>query len=74
MSHKILLCYSARYPPYSQKKIDFMNFLLKKRKGLNVKFLPYLMMFSSGVAATIMFIYILKVRPDTRNLVILLVF
>lgn len=46
---------AARYPPYSQKKIDFLNFLLKKRGGFSFKFLPYLFVFCFGVASTLYF-------------------
>lgn len=44
---------SARYPPYSQRKINFLNFLLKKRTGFSLKFLPYLLVFCLGVFSSV---------------------
>ncbi|KAJ9577723.1 hypothetical protein L9F63_005716, partial [Diploptera punctata] len=46
---------SSRYPPYSEKKLNFISFLLEKRKGLNVPYFSHLMVFALGVAATIGF-------------------
>ena len=57
--------FSARYPPYSEKKINYLSFLLRKRKGFSPKFLPYLVMFTLGVVATAVGRAILKVRTDT---------
>ncbi|GFG32390.1 hypothetical protein Cfor_04370 [Coptotermes formosanus] len=56
---------SARYPPYSERKINFLTFLLKKRKGFSLKCLPYLVVFGIGVVATILFRAISKVRANT---------
>lgn len=46
---------SARYPPYSQKKIDYLNFLLRKRGGFSLKCLPYFLVFCFGVISSIYF-------------------
>lgn len=46
---------SSRYPPYSQGKISFLNFLLKKRSGINLKCLPYFLVFCLGVFSTVYF-------------------
>lgn len=46
---------SSRYPPYSQKKINFLNFLLKKRGGFNFKCLPFIFVFCLGVFSTLYF-------------------
>jgi hypothetical protein len=56
--------YSARYPPYSEKKINILNFLLAKRKGISLKPLAYLMMFVCGVGATVVFRAIAKVKTN----------
>lgn len=61
---------SARYPPYSEKKINYMSFLLKKRKGFSLKFLPYLIMFTLGVVATVVTRAILKRNPSTLSSVV----
>lgn len=42
---------AARYPPYSEAKLAFMNFALKQRRRLPLKYLPHLLIFSLGVAA-----------------------
>lgn len=41
---------AARYPPYSQSKLNFLNLLLKKRRGISCKYVSYLLMFGLGVA------------------------
>lgn len=46
---------SSRYPPYSEKKINILNFVMTKRKGFSMKCLPYLVVFGLGVVATILF-------------------
>nr|CAD7404576.1 unnamed protein product [Timema cristinae] len=43
---------ASRYPPYSEKKIAMLGFLLKKRAGVSLKYLPHLVMFGLGIAAT----------------------
>jgi len=63
----IYVYFSARYPPYSEKKINFLSFLLRKRKGFRLKCVPYLMVFTLGVVATVVFRAISKVRTDTLH-------
>lgn len=46
---------SARYPPYSNSKINVLNFLLMKRGGFSLKYLPYLVVFCLGVASSMYF-------------------
>nr|CAD7433275.1 unnamed protein product [Timema monikensis] len=43
---KIGTCKKSRYPPYSEKKIAMLGFLLKKRAGVSLKYLPHLVMLS----------------------------
>ncbi|XP_021699432.1 aldehyde dehydrogenase, dimeric NADP-preferring isoform X8 [Aedes aegypti] len=51
---------SSRYPPYSDSKLSFLTTLLKKRQGLSMKFLPYVLMFGIGVATTLIVSSIVK--------------
>nr|CAD7604715.1 unnamed protein product [Timema genevievae] len=37
----------SRYPPYSEKKIAMLGFLLKKRTGVSLKYLPHLVMYAA---------------------------
>ncbi|KAF7997453.1 hypothetical protein HCN44_006024 [Aphidius gifuensis] len=47
---------SARYPPYSEKKLTFLKMLLDKRPDIpGIKYLPHLLMFGLGVLATVGF-------------------
>lgn len=46
---------SSRYPPYSEGKIKFLNFLLKKRHGFSLQFLPYVFVFCLGVFSSLYF-------------------
>ncbi|XP_050092003.1 aldehyde dehydrogenase family 3 member B1 isoform X3 [Anopheles aquasalis] len=55
---------ASRYPPYSDSKLSFLSTLLKKRQGINTKFLPYLLMFGIGVASTLLVSTILKKRMN----------
>nr|CAD7425179.1 unnamed protein product [Timema monikensis] len=49
---KLLVC-SSRYPPYSEKKLSFITFLMKKRQSLlSLKYLPHAIFFALGIAAT----------------------
>nr|CAD7194096.1 unnamed protein product [Timema douglasi]CAD7259042.1 unnamed protein product [Timema shepardi] len=43
---------SSRYPPYSEKKLSFITFLMKKRRSLSLKYLPHAIFFALGIAAT----------------------
>lgn len=43
---------TARYPPYSPGKIKYLNFMLSSKPGLPLKFVPYLLMFLLGYAAS----------------------
>uniref|UniRef100_A0A4Y0BN44 Aldehyde dehydrogenase domain-containing protein n=2 Tax=Anopheles funestus TaxID=62324 RepID=A0A4Y0BN44_ANOFN len=51
---------ASRYPPYSEGKLSFLSTLLKKRQGINLQFLPYLLMFGIGVASTLVVSTLLK--------------
>ncbi|XP_049293046.1 aldehyde dehydrogenase family 3 member B1 isoform X4 [Anopheles funestus] len=53
---------ASRYPPYSEGKLSFLSTLLKKRQGINLQFLPYLLMFGIGVASTLVVSTLLKRR------------
>ncbi|XP_065082793.1 aldehyde dehydrogenase family 3 member B1-like isoform X1 [Ochlerotatus camptorhynchus] len=53
---------SSRYPPYSDSKLSFLTALLKKRQGLSMKFLPYVLMFGIGVATTLIVSSLMKRR------------
>ncbi|XP_003426923.2 aldehyde dehydrogenase, dimeric NADP-preferring isoform X3 [Nasonia vitripennis] len=44
---------SARYPPYSEKKLKVLSLLVAKRPDIpGMRYLPHLLMFGLGVAAT----------------------
>ncbi|XP_062708130.1 aldehyde dehydrogenase, dimeric NADP-preferring isoform X6 [Aedes albopictus] len=51
---------SSRYPPYSDSKLSFLTTLLKKRQGLSMKFLPYVLMFGIGAATALIVSSIVK--------------
>ncbi|XP_055602354.1 aldehyde dehydrogenase family 3 member B1-like isoform X2 [Uranotaenia lowii] len=53
---------ASRYPPYSDSKLSFLTMLLKKRQGINTKYLPYLFMFGIGVASTLIVNTLIKRR------------
>jgi len=40
---------SARYPPYSEKRLKFIQTLLKKRGGISLSFVPYAAIFGLGM-------------------------
>lgn len=44
---------SSRYPPYSDSKLSFLTALLKKRKGVSFRLLPYALMFGIGAATAL---------------------
>ncbi|XP_015118065.1 fatty aldehyde dehydrogenase isoform X1 [Diachasma alloeum] len=45
---------SARYPPYSDRKLTFLGLLVAKRPDIpGIKYLPHLIMFGLGVIVTI---------------------
>lgn len=43
--------FSARYPPYSDKKTSLLMFLLKKRPSIPAKYFGYLTLFGLGAAS-----------------------
>ncbi|XP_025196588.1 aldehyde dehydrogenase, dimeric NADP-preferring isoform X1 [Melanaphis sacchari] len=57
---------SAKYPPYSDKKLSMVSFLMKKKPKINFKFLPYLIVFGLGVGATFAFKYFNKVHSRSN--------
>lgn len=46
---------SSRYPPYTEGKTSMLSFLVKKRKGISIPFLPHLIVFGLGVGMTLLF-------------------
>ncbi|XP_055537748.1 aldehyde dehydrogenase, dimeric NADP-preferring-like isoform X1 [Wyeomyia smithii] len=44
---------SSRYPPYSDGKLSFLSTVLKKRRSISLKCVPYLFIFGLGVASTL---------------------
>ncbi|KAG5668145.1 hypothetical protein PVAND_016097 [Polypedilum vanderplanki] len=55
---------NARYPPYSDKKINYLTFLTKKRKGFSIPYLPQLVLLGVGVAATI---FVQRILPECEQ-------
>jgi hypothetical protein len=45
---------SARYPPYTEGKISYLQFLVKKRRGITIPYLPQLLIFGLGIATTLL--------------------
>ncbi|KAL9912833.1 aldehyde dehydrogenase type III isoform 6-T6 [Glossina fuscipes fuscipes] len=46
---------SGRYPPYSDRKTNFLNFLLRKRRPLPKLYFSHLLVFGLGIGLTILF-------------------
>lgn len=44
---------AARYPPYSESRINFLNILLKKRSGIPFKGVSYILIFALGMAVAL---------------------
>lgn len=44
------LCVKPRYPPYSQQKTKFLSLILKKRRGIDYKYIKTFLIFSLGAA------------------------
>ncbi|XP_049962956.1 aldehyde dehydrogenase, dimeric NADP-preferring-like isoform X1 [Schistocerca serialis cubense] len=44
---------SMRYPPYSEKKINLISFIMKKRRGISFKYIIHFIMFVLGVLTTV---------------------
>lgn len=61
-----LFNFRAKYPPYSDKKLGVVSFLMKKKPSVNFKFLPYLFVFGLGVCATFAFKYLNKVHSRSN--------
>lgn len=55
------LLQSPRYPPYSERKITFLNFLLKKRPSIPARYFGYLALFGLGVASAFLYSKFFKV-------------
>lgn len=58
------LMINARYPPYSDLKISFTNFAVKKRRGINFKWVKYVAVFGFGIAFTYGLQYLLSNDED----------
>ncbi|XP_069674365.1 aldehyde dehydrogenase, dimeric NADP-preferring-like isoform X1 [Periplaneta americana] len=56
---------TSRYPPYSEKKINFLGTMMKKRKGVSLKYVPYILMFVLGVAVACGVSAIVKASGDS---------
>ncbi|KAL0278233.1 UNVERIFIED_CONTAM: hypothetical protein PYX00_000109 [Menopon gallinae] len=54
-----------RYPPYTDGKVQFLKMMMKKRFFFGMKYVPHVMMFGLGVAATLGFRALAKVRQHT---------
>lgn len=51
-----------RYPPYSEKKTSMINFLLKKRKGINIDRLQNFIIFIFGMLFAYLIMYLKKIN------------
>ncbi|XP_050433409.1 aldehyde dehydrogenase, dimeric NADP-preferring isoform X1 [Adelges cooleyi] len=60
-------CSSAKYPPYSDKKLSMISFLMRKKPHLNFKFVPYLLVFGLGICATFAFKHLNKEADGTTE-------
>lgn len=63
----LFICFSARYPPYSEKKLSFISFMMKL-PAIKMTYLPHALMFGLGFAASIGINYLLKVTNWFFNL------
>nr|XP_018906702.1 PREDICTED: aldehyde dehydrogenase, dimeric NADP-preferring isoform X2 [Bemisia tabaci]XP_018906703.1 PREDICTED: aldehyde dehydrogenase, dimeric NADP-preferring isoform X2 [Bemisia tabaci]XP_018906704.1 PREDICTED: aldehyde dehydrogenase, dimeric NADP-preferring isoform X2 [Bemisia tabaci] len=54
---------SARYPPYSEKKLSFISFMMKL-PAIKMTYLPHALMFGLGFAASIGINYLLKMTSQ----------
>uniref|UniRef100_A0A6M2DG71 Aldehyde dehydrogenase n=1 Tax=Xenopsylla cheopis TaxID=163159 RepID=A0A6M2DG71_XENCH len=52
---------SGRYPPYSDKKTNFVAALMRKRRSIPLTYLPHLIMFALGIGSVYAFRAIAKV-------------
>ncbi|XP_060814269.1 aldehyde dehydrogenase, dimeric NADP-preferring isoform X2 [Bombus pascuorum] len=56
---------SCRYPPYSDKKLSFIEFLLAKRPDIpGIKYIPHLLAFGLGILVTYGISTALKVQEE----------
>ncbi|XP_071859600.1 aldehyde dehydrogenase type III isoform X2 [Bombus fervidus] len=56
---------SCRYPPYSDKKLSFVEFLLAKRPDIpGIKYIPHLLAFGLGILVTFGISTALKVQEE----------
>jgi hypothetical protein len=57
-----MFCFNSnRYPPYSENKMNLVVMLMKKRKSVSLKCLPYVLMFALGFAVACGVTAIIKV-------------
>jgi hypothetical protein len=48
----LVFCFRRnRYPPYSEKKLNIVEFLMRKRKSVSLRCLSYVIVFALGFAA-----------------------
>lgn len=60
------LSLAVRYPPYSDRKMNVVNFLLKKRNGVSFGFVKNCLIFSMGIACAYGLQYICKQVGDSE--------
>jgi hypothetical protein len=63
-----MFCFNSnRYPPYSEKKQNVVELLMRKRKCVSLKCLPYILMFALGFAVAYGVSAIVKVTELTET-------
>jgi hypothetical protein len=63
-----MFCFNSnRYPPYSEKKMNTVVMLMRKRKEVSLKFIPYILMFALGFAVAYGVSAIVKVIQLTKT-------
>ncbi|XP_039277308.1 aldehyde dehydrogenase, dimeric NADP-preferring isoform X4 [Nilaparvata lugens] len=55
---------SSRYPPYSDKKMNFIAMLMRKRRSLGLQYIPYAMTFAVGVLTAVAFMKFYKMTEE----------
>jgi hypothetical protein len=64
----VISCFNSnRYPPYSERKMNLVVMLMKKRKEVNLKCISYILMFAVGFAAAYGVMAIVKVIELTET-------
>jgi hypothetical protein len=64
----LMFCFNSnRYPPYSEKKMNVVSMLMKKRKPVSLKCIPYVLMFALGFAVAFGISALVKVIELTET-------